>query len=113
MVTPFSGLLMIVHVVIVALGKLAGLFVAKKDTSHLKRKAKVKESATLRLVKSTLSILLIVSISLYMFISLMLVVYVGMREGADEHYFEDTYRVMEQLQAEAIYTYTSTINNVN
>lgn len=72
------------HLIIISLTSLIGLFLPQKDESIWIRRERVPISALRRRSKSGLSILLILCISMVMLISLGMTIQTGIREGAQE-----------------------------
>ena len=82
MITPFSGLSLIIHLIVIAFGTVRGLLFKKKI--RVLRKERKEETRMVLLSKSTLSVLIILAVTSFMFVSFFLAIKSGIHQGLQE-----------------------------
>ncbi len=78
MMTPFSGLSLILHLTVIGLGKIFDLF------PHKKSRGVRKETALYIGVSQVFSIMIVIGLSILMLIFFGIAIHTSLREGSDE-----------------------------
>ena len=88
MMSPFSGLSLIIHLFIITLMTLFSLLFPKKNQNTLARKERGQEVFSKRLWKQGLSIFIIVALSALMLFSFRIALQTSIREGSREWHIQ-------------------------
>lgn len=109
MLTPFSGLSLITHLLVIGFASVFGLLFKKKSDTEVK--GVLEETQTRMVLKYILSIFILVAVSSLMLLSFVIAVKTGLREGVNEPHM---IYVREGLEdAAAIQEADARANNLN
>ncbi len=96
--TPFSGLSLIVHLLIVVGTAVFSFLFPKGEQDVVPRQDRVPQTSMVYFSKSALSILLILGISTFVVVSFISTLRMGIREGAQEAHMQYLQREFAQLR---------------
>ncbi len=86
MLTPFSGLSLVIHLIIIGVATLFSPLLKKKE--HVPKIYQMEESRTRRIFKLSSSILILIIISTLMIVSFALALRTSIREGEKERHMQ-------------------------
>lgn len=97
MITPFSGLSLIVHLTIIGISKIINLF-RRADKDSMKFKEARTQTSARRIANNALSVLVITVIATLMMFSFGVALETGIREGSNEPHIEYLWQEYEYLR---------------
>lgn len=84
MLTPFSGLSLIIHLIVIGFASVSGFLFKKKENGVAKKSGVAQKTLTHPVMKSVLSIFILIIVSSVMLLSFAIAVKTGFHEGVDE-----------------------------